>query len=84
MEQKDNRLVDVSLLDHCFKKKTVYLLQFIGHRSVITTVNPYWHIDVEGLHKRLVFPWTNTIVSETAFPLSSDVLHKDKDKVVST
>lgn len=43
MENKENRLVDVA--------------QFMGHRSLATTANTYWHVDLQGLHHRLAFPW---------------------------
>ena len=46
MEDKRNRLADVS--------------QFIGHRSLSTTVNCYWHVDLSSLHARLSFPWATT------------------------
>ena len=42
MEDKRNRLVDVA--------------QYIGHRSLSTTVNCYWHVDLGNLYNRLQFP----------------------------
>lgn len=45
MADRRNRLCDVSA--------------WIGHRSVATTANCYWHTDVQEVHERLVFPWTN-------------------------
>lgn len=61
MEQKDNRLVDVSRSRRgsikCWNWGQRRVLQFIGHRSMVTTVNPYWHINVEALQQRLTFPW---------------------------
>jgi integrase len=44
MADRRNRLCDVSA--------------WIGHRSVATTANCYWHTDVQEVHQRLVFPWT--------------------------
>ena len=44
MEDKRNRLVDVA--------------EFIGHRSLATTTQYYWHVDIHALYERLIFPWS--------------------------
>lgn len=44
LEQKENRPLDVA--------------QFIGHRSLNTTVDWYWHVDPVRLHERLTLPWS--------------------------